>query len=71
MRNQEDLKRTLLRIDGRGYKAYKDIEGEYDFGEYQLHIDRVQGDPFASPSRVRIRLRQPRLLKGWVSKLAR
>jgi predicted ABC-class ATPase len=58
MRSQEDLKRTLLRIDGRGYKAYRDIEGEYDFGEYQLHIDRAQGDPFASPSRVRIRMRQ-------------
>jgi len=58
MRNRDDLRRTLLRIDGRGYKAYKDIEEEYDFGDYQLHIDRAQGDPFASPSRARIRLRQ-------------
>jgi len=58
MRNRDDLRRTLLRVDGRGYKAYKDIEGDYDFGEYQLHIDRAQGDPFASPSQVRIQLRQ-------------
>jgi len=58
MRNREDLRRALLRIDGRGYKAYKDIEGEYDFGEYHLHLDRAQGDPFASPSQVRIQLRQ-------------
>jgi predicted ABC-class ATPase len=58
MRNRDDLRKTLLRIDGRGYKAYRDIEGHYDFGEYDLHIDRAQGDPFASPSRVRIQLRQ-------------
>jgi len=58
MRNREDLRGILLRIDGKGYKAYKDIQGEYDFGAYDLFIDRVQGDPFASPSRVRIRLRQ-------------
>ncbi|MBW2122530.1 MAG: ATPase, partial [Deltaproteobacteria bacterium] len=53
MRSREDLRKTLLRIDGRGYKAYKDIEGQYDFGSFRLSIDHVQGDPFASPSRVR------------------
>lgn len=53
---QEDLRRTINRIDGRGYKAYKDIKGEYDFGLYRLLIDHVQGDPFAAPSRVRVRL---------------
>jgi len=35
MRSKEDLRRTLQRIDGRGYKAYKDIEGQYDFGPYR------------------------------------
>ena len=35
-------------------KAYKVLEGKYDFKEYVLSIDHVQGDPFASPSRVRI-----------------
>lgn len=53
MRSREDLRKTLLRIDGKGYKAYKDIGGRYDFGSYLLFIDHVQGDPFASPSRVR------------------
>ncbi|MCD7841903.1 MAG: ABC-ATPase domain-containing protein, partial [Lachnospiraceae bacterium] len=33
---------------------YKVLEGEYDFGAYRLAIDHVQGDPFATPSRVRI-----------------
>jgi len=54
MRSKEDLRRTLQRIDGRGYKAYKDIEGQYDFGPYRLAIDHTQGDPFAAPSRVRV-----------------
>ena len=37
----------------KGYKAYKDIQGVYDFGGFCLAVDHVQGDPFASPSRVR------------------
>ena len=49
-----DLMQILQRIDGRGYKAYKDVEGTYDFGEYTLIIDHVQGDPFAAPSRIRV-----------------
>ena len=55
-RRPEDLESTLRRIDGRGYKAYKDIRGTYDFPRFTLFIDYVQGDPFASPSRVRIRV---------------
>ena len=50
------LKETLLRIDGKGYKAYNDIKGAYAFPAYQLFIDHVQGDPFALPSRVRVRV---------------
>ncbi|HUV13849.1 MAG TPA: ABC-ATPase domain-containing protein [Acidobacteriota bacterium] len=48
------LRQILQRIDGRGYKAYKDIEGGFDFGDFTLSIDHVQGDPFASPSRLRV-----------------
>lgn len=54
MNNSEVLKKKLQKIDGRGYKAYKDIQGEYDFGIYILHIDNVQSDPFAPPSRMRV-----------------
>ncbi len=53
-RDSSVLKGELKRIDGLGYKAYKDIKGEYRFPLYILMIDHVQGDPFASPSRVRI-----------------
>ncbi|MDY3249671.1 MAG: ABC-ATPase domain-containing protein [Candidatus Choladocola sp.] len=54
MKTQEELKAQLRQIDHKGYKAYKVLEGEYDFGTYRLSIDHVQGDPFATPSRVRI-----------------
>lgn len=56
MRNLDDLKSVLARIDGRGYKAYKDIQGDYAFEGGVLSVDYVQGDPFASPSKVRVRL---------------
>jgi predicted ABC-class ATPase len=52
--SRDDLKSILIRIDGKGYKAYKDIEGRFDFGTFTLHIDHVQGDPFAAPSRLRV-----------------
>ncbi|MFP4697771.1 MAG: ABC-ATPase domain-containing protein [Eubacteriales bacterium] len=54
MKTKEDLTKILNRIDGKGYKAYKDIAGIYQFDKYQLAIDYVQGDPFASPSRIRV-----------------
>ncbi len=56
MKSSSDLRQHLLRLDGRGYKAYKDLEGSYDFEVYTLWIDHVQGDPFAEPSKMRIRL---------------
>ena len=45
-----------MRIDGRGYKAYKDIRGAYATPTHSLHIDHVQGDPFAEPSKLRVRV---------------
>lgn len=58
MKNLNDLKKQLYSIDGKGYKSYKMLEGQYDFNKYILSIDHVQGDPFASPSRVRIIMNQ-------------
>src|SRR5215208_7619499 len=48
----------LDRIDRRGYGAYKDLSGSHDFGLFVLFIDRVQRDPFAPPSLIRIRTRE-------------
>lgn len=53
LRATTDLQTILRRINGRGYKAYKDIQGSYQFPGFMLHIDHVQGDPFAAPSRLR------------------
>jgi predicted ABC-class ATPase len=59
-RSGRELRDVLRRIDGRGYKAYRDIEGEFELGACSLGVDRVQGDPFAAPSRVRVRLPRSR-----------
>lgn len=56
MKSNEDLKTLLHRIDGHGYKAYKQIKGEYAFSTFTLFIDHIQGDPFAAPSRIRVRV---------------
>ncbi len=60
MLNQDDLQQRLQRIDGKGFKAYQDIQGVYDCADFTLHVDRVQSDPFAPPSRMRISLAQQR-----------
>ncbi|MGM0489121.1 MAG: ABC-ATPase domain-containing protein [Planctomycetota bacterium] len=60
MQSSKALRNELLRIDGRGYKAYKDIRGSYEFPDFTLHIDYVQGDPFAAPSRIRTQVDQRR-----------
>ncbi|MDM8529544.1 ABC-ATPase domain-containing protein [Anaerolineales bacterium HSG25] len=51
-----DLQILLNRLDGKGYPAYKDIRGRYLCGDFTLFIDHVQGDPYAAPSRFRVRL---------------
>ena len=56
MRSDRDLQRELERIDRRGYPAYMDLRGQYDFGDFVLSIDHVQGDPFASPSSMSTRV---------------
>ncbi|HYW92931.1 MAG TPA: ABC-ATPase domain-containing protein [Gammaproteobacteria bacterium] len=48
-----DLHDTLLGIDGRGYKAYREITGAHRFPRFRLLVDHVQADPFAAPSRLR------------------
>lgn len=54
IKRSEDLQEILRRIDHRGYPAYKDTAGSYQFGNYVLGIDHVQGDPFAAPSKASV-----------------
>ncbi len=51
---RDELDGSLGRIDGRGYKAYQDLRGLYDFAPYEIEIAHVQGDPYAPPSRVHV-----------------
>ena len=54
MKKSEVLRSTLKQIDHKQYPNYKRLKGSYDFGNYVLSIDHVQGDPFASPSKISI-----------------
>ncbi|MBC2604861.1 ABC-ATPase domain-containing protein [Pelagicoccus albus] len=60
MRSSNELRTLLQRIDGRPYPAYRDIKGSYDFESFTLRIEKVQGDPFASPSRVSVTISHQR-----------
>lgn len=52
MKSAAELQNLLRQIDHKSYPAYKDTKGKYQFQQYILSIDHVQGDPFASPSKV-------------------
>jgi predicted ABC-class ATPase len=56
MKSQNELIQTLTKMDGKPYPAYKSIKGQYEYQDYKLLIDHVQGDPFAIPSKVRVRI---------------
>ena len=56
MKSSEVLRRMLRAVDHKSYPAYKDLRGAYSFGSFVLGIDHVQGDPFASPSRLSIQI---------------
>lgn len=54
MKMAEGLQRELCSINRKSYPAYKGLKGAYQFPDYQLFIEHVQGDPFAAPSALRI-----------------
>ena len=46
---------SLLRgLDGNSYGSYKRAIGEWNYGSFKVLIDRIQSDPYAPPSAVRI-----------------
>ena len=50
-----DLVGHLHALDNRSYAAYKAIIGHYTAPEgWVLHVDRVQPDPYAPPTRIRV-----------------
>jgi len=58
MKTSADLKKQLLSLNNKSYGLYKTLSGGYLFNDYVLSIDHVQGDPFASPSSIRIIINQ-------------
>lgn len=56
MKSSEDLRVSLRAINRKSYPAYKSLAGSYSFGKYILNIEHVQGDPFAAPSRLSVKV---------------
>ncbi len=49
----DQLTALLKKIEKQNYRAYQQLKGQYDFKDFTLYVDHVQGDPFASASRFR------------------
>ena len=58
MKTFTELETLLMSINRKSYPAYKELKGNYIFPDFQLNIEHVQGDPFASPSRVSVYLKK-------------
>ncbi|MBD3176357.1 MAG: ATPase, partial [Armatimonadia bacterium] len=56
MNTPDALRTELTEISGRGYPAYRSLLGTYDFGHFMLDLDHIQKDPFAAPTRARVRV---------------
>lgn len=67
MKTEVELRKSLKAIDHKSYSLYKSLAGEYQFGKFVLCIDKVQGDPFAAPSRLRVKI--PKAVHGFPEEL--
>lgn len=56
MRMYDELIGKVRNMEGKSYPTYKTIKGGYQCKDYELWLDHIQGDPFAIPSRVRVRI---------------
>ena len=56
MQSSNQLQDMLRSINRKSYPAYKSLKGAYQFNKYVLSIDHVQGDPFASPSHISVKI---------------
>ncbi|KAF4745957.1 hypothetical protein FOZ63_026199 [Perkinsus olseni] len=56
--DNSELATALIRLEGYSYGYYKDLVGEWPMpnGEWKIFIDRVQSDPYAPPSQIRLRV---------------
>ena len=56
MQSSFELQELLRSINRKSYPAYKSLKGAYQFKKYILSVDHVQGDPFASPSHISVKI---------------
>jgi predicted ABC-class ATPase len=60
MPTPQELIDLVTSLEGKGYKTYKNLQGKtFIFGLFQLTFEHVQGDPFAAPSRLSIKVALP------------
>jgi len=59
VRTFAELVDLLSGIDGRGYGGYKQLKGAWGGADVAVVVDHVQGDPFATPSRVHVVVSEP------------
>ncbi|MCR5420714.1 MAG: ABC-ATPase domain-containing protein [Lachnospiraceae bacterium] len=50
------LEQLLYNSDHKPYPVYKNLKGTYFFPEYSISVEHVQGDPFAAPSSLSIKI---------------
>ncbi|KAI0652779.1 hypothetical protein C8Q79DRAFT_899343 [Trametes meyenii] len=55
-RSSEGLLQKVHSLGGKSYLAYRDIQGHWDFSTFRLYVDYVQSDPYAPPSKPRLRV---------------
>ena len=58
MTDWQTFQQQLIDLEGSSYRDYKRIKGDYGFPDFDLSVDYVQGDPFAAPSRIRLKIAQ-------------
>lgn len=49
---------SILNLDKKPYPAYKSLKRTFHLEKFQLTIDYVQGDPFAAPSKIVLKIPQ-------------
>ncbi|KAI0328425.1 hypothetical protein GY45DRAFT_1326276 [Cubamyces sp. BRFM 1775] len=55
-RSSDNLLRKVRSLGGRNYPAYRDLQGSWNYPTFRLFVDHVQSDPYAPPSKMRVRV---------------
>lgn len=56
MAHSSHLDSRLKTLDGKPYGALKQLTGLWEFEGFDLYIDKVQSDPYAPPSKIRLEI---------------